>query len=138
MNNFAFKELFIGQEEFFVTVINKNNLHSFSSISGDKNPLHTNTNFARSCGFEDKVIHGAFIISLFSRLIGMQLPGKKSLLIDLKTKFKNPAYLNSSIKVVGQIVNLHESVSCVEIKLKAQYESEKIISTGSSLVKILK
>ena len=138
MNNFCFNDLFLGQQESFEITLNENNLFDFSKLSGDKSLIHTDSLYALNNGFKGKVVHGAFIISLYSRLLGMQLPGKNCLLLELQTKFKNPAYLNSQIKISGEIVSLHPSVSCIDVKLKSQYFSGKVISTCKALVKLLK
>ena len=67
---------------------------NFVKISGDKNKLHLNKNFAKEAGFEDVVVHGAYIINQFSKLIGTKLPGHGSLILFSEYKFHNPAYIN--------------------------------------------
>ena len=87
-------------------------------------------------GFKGNIVHGAFIVSLFSKLIGNKLPGNGALILFSEYKFHYPAYLNLSIIIGGKISSISKSTSTISLNLYAKYEKDgKIISTGKSIVR---
>ena len=71
----TFEEIKIGLKKSFEIEITDSLIKSFSELSGDFNPLHTDKEYAISNGFGNKVCHGMLLGSFFSQLIGMYLPG---------------------------------------------------------------
>ncbi len=51
-------------------------LTTFAHLTGDMNPLHTDDDFARQDGFPARVAHGMLVLSFYSTLVGMYLPGR--------------------------------------------------------------
>lgn len=41
----------------------------YSKVSGDSNPLHFDSESARAAGFQDRLVHGLLVASLFPRII---------------------------------------------------------------------
>ena len=120
----------------FKTIITKKDLKNFAKLSGDNNKIHINKKYAIKKGFEGNVVHGALIISLFSKLIGNKLPGNGALILFSEYKFHNQAYLNLSITIGGKISSVSKSTSTISLNLYAKYaKSGKIISTGNSIVR---
>lgn len=56
MNNYKFDDITIGLEEHFNVKVNADKLDKFLEISGDTNPLHTDSEYAKSNGFLDRVV----------------------------------------------------------------------------------
>ena len=63
---------------------------AFSELSGDDAPLHTDETFARAHGFDGRVVHGALVVSLLSRVVGTRFPGPRSLWLKCDISFRNP------------------------------------------------
>ena len=75
MTSLNFKNIKIGQKKFFKTVISTNDIDKFSKISGDTNTIHLEKKAAVKKNFKNRVVHGAYILSLFSKLIVHQIAG---------------------------------------------------------------
>ena len=54
-------------------------MEAFAALSGDYNPLHMDSGYARRTHLGRRVVHGMLVASYVSTLIGMQLPGAGSL-----------------------------------------------------------
>ena len=78
---FDLEDLAVGQHAEFETVIADGDIDRFATLSGDKSPLHVDKVFARTRGYADRVAHGAYLVALASRLVGMYLPGRNALLL---------------------------------------------------------
>ena len=48
--------------------------HLFSLLTMNHNPLHIDEAFAKDNGFKGNVVYGMLVSSLYSRLVGMNLP----------------------------------------------------------------
>ena len=137
MKSNYFYKLKKNQKESFKIKITKSNLDRFIKLSGDNNPIHVNNKVAKKSGFEGRVVHGAYIISQFSKLIGTKLPGKNSLILFTEFKFNNPAYLNKSIEISGTINSKNISTKTIKLFLSAKYKNKKVVATGVALIKII-
>ena len=62
----------------------------FAEVSADANPIHLDDAAAAESVFGQRVVHGMLVGSLFSALIGMQLPGKGSIYLGQNLSFKAP------------------------------------------------
>ena len=84
--------------------LSSKDLDIFSKLSGDKNLLHLDYDFAVSKGFNSEVVFGMLSASLFSRLIGMHCPGKNALYLSQSMDFKRPLFLDNEITVKGTVL----------------------------------
>ena len=91
-------------------------MSAFKYISGDFNPLHNNSDFARAKNFNGRVVYGMLEASLYSCLTGEYLPGKNCLLHSVHSDFLNPVYIGDVLTVTGKISEKHDSVKQLIIK----------------------
>jgi acyl dehydratase/NAD(P)-dependent dehydrogenase (short-subunit alcohol dehydrogenase family) len=75
----------------------------FANLSGDWNPLHTDSAYAAGTPFGRPVLHGAYLTGLMSRLAGMHLPGEKCLLHGVTLRFVAPLQPPATVTVVGRL-----------------------------------
>jgi acyl dehydratase len=106
---------------------------AFAELSGDDNPLHMDPAFARSRGFRDRVVHGAFLAALASRLIGTLLPGRHALLLSLRLEFPAPTFPGDLVEVDGTVTTIHASQRTVALRLTIQCGAE-VRARGTALV----
>ncbi|KAM7528374.1 hypothetical protein LguiB_031784 [Lonicera macranthoides] len=71
----------------------------YSKLSYDLNPLHFDSECARNTGFEDRLVPGMLISSLFPRIIASQFPG--AVYVSQTLHFKSPVYIGEEI--IGEV-----------------------------------
>lgn len=86
----------------------------FAQLSGDWNPLHTDSDYARRTAYGRIILHGAFSAGLLSRLAGMHLPGQECLLHGMRLRFLAPIVPPASLRVAGRISGETGGVGRVE------------------------
>jgi len=136
MISYKFKDLKIGKSSSFKVKITKKIFSNFLLLSKDLSKIHVDENFSKKYGFKGKVVHGMLIATFFSRLVGMNLPGKYSLLTNIEIKFNKPAYLNDTITIKGKIESLNNAYKVAIIQIKAINQFKSIISTAKAMVKL--
>jgi acyl dehydratase len=129
------EELVVGTEARFERHIDKSDVDMFAHLSGDYNPLHMDPKYALSSGFRDRVVHGAFLVALASRFIGMELPGQYSFLLSFKLDFVAPTFPGDTIEVVGRVQSIHLEQRVVVLRLKMSCCGE-IRARGSAMVRL--
>ncbi len=124
MNSLSFEEIEIGMQCSFDVSITPEIMDSFLNITGDKNPLHTNNDFAVKKGFKGRVVYGMLTASFMSTVAGMYLPGEKSLIHSMEGKFLKPAYVGEELKVYGEVTGKNDLFRFIELKITV-YNSEQ-------------
>lgn len=64
----------------------------FGEQSGDRNPLHFDTDFAKSQGFEGRLAHGMIFNGWLTKLLGMEYPGPGTIFARNSTVYIAPMY----------------------------------------------
>lgn len=65
-------------------------LEMFGAVSGDRNPVHFDDDYARDTIFGGRVAHGMLTAALISAVIGEQLPGHGSIYLKQSLTFLAP------------------------------------------------
>lgn len=136
MNQYTFEEIEIGQEESFNTVITAEHMAMFRAITGDNNPLHCDEKYAQSRGYAGRVVYGMLTASYLSTLAGMYLPGKRSLIYEVETKFAAPLVLDESAKlnVCGKVVEKNDLFKRIVLKVIITDEDGNKVLRGTMKV----
>ena len=109
MNEYKFEDIKIGMEEKFQVSITEDMVNSFCKITGDVNPLHNDLEYAKSKGYQEKVVYGMLTSSFLSTLAGVYLPGKYSLIHSVEILFKKPVFISDSpLTIRGKIIEINE------------------------------
>jgi 3-hydroxybutyryl-CoA dehydratase len=126
-----FSDLRIGQQAAFQTSVSADDLDRFIELSGDRNPLHADRSFARARGFADRVVHGAYLSALVSRLVGVHLPGQNCILHSINLQFKSPLLVESEVLVQAVVEQLSEAVQAAILKVSiTDLRDGRVVSTG--------
>ena len=117
-------------------VISKEVYESFIKLSNDHNPLHLDESFAKSKGFEGKVMHGNILNGFLSYFIGECLPVSNVIIHWQEIRFTNPAYLGDEVDFEARVTGFSESVNAVDFKFV--FKTNKTIAKGKIQIGILK
>ena len=87
-------------------------LVAFSGISGDFNPLHTDSVFAAESIYGERIAHGALVVSLVTGLrnrVGL-FDGTLMGLLEIRNwRFAAPVRIGDTIRVVNEVTALEET-----------------------------
>ena len=138
MNEYTYEEIKTGLEESFEKKITKEDILKFSEITGDKNPLHLDEEYAKTTPFKKNIVYGMFPVSLFSTLAGMYLPGRYSLILSSESYIKKPCFEGDILKISGKVDKKIDAGKLIILKIEIKnQENEKIIE-GKMIVQVLK
>jgi 3-hydroxybutyryl-CoA dehydratase len=133
----SLQDLEAGRSHSFEAYISAAEIDRFAALSGDYSPLHMDERFARSRGFEGRVVHGAFLTGLASRMVGMHLPGENCLLHSFQMKFAKPVICDSSIRITGTVDQLSIATRAAIIVFTiTDSTSDETFATGKAIIGI--
>ena len=90
----------------------------FKTIFKDENILHTNGDYAKSKGFNDKVMYGNILNGFVSYFVGELLPQDNVIIQKQEISFHKPVYLNDVLNFEANLAEVYESVQSYVFKCK--------------------
>jgi len=131
---------------------NSDVVRQFSIITGDLNPIHIDPVFALNTPFKKNIVHGFLAGAVFSKILGMDLPGKGSIYLFQDLNFLKPIffdtdylaevkvehidYLTSKITLITRIYSFDRSSICIEgtAKIKNVDWVKKLLETNNGFI----
>ncbi len=110
-NQIPLEKIEIGMEVSYSQTITEADIKAFSGISGDKNPVHMDDEYAKNSRYKKRIAHGMLSASFFSALFGTKIPGEGCVYVAQSLRFKRPVYLDDT--VVASVI-----VTSVDLKKK--------------------
>ncbi len=130
MNQYSFEDMKPGMVESFSVEITEELQQQFETLSGDINPLHKDSEFARKRGFQDRVVYGMLASSFYSTLVGVHLPGEKCLINECKISYHRPVYIGDRLLVEGTVSDIREGTRRIKVSGKMLNQSGEIVNTA--------
>jgi acyl dehydratase len=134
----TFAEMREGDRAQFEVSVDDALVQKFADLSGDMNPLHMDAEFAKSTPIGGRVAHGMLGGALFSRLVGMHLPGKHCLYLSQSLFFRKPMRIPATVTVSGTVIQKIEALQALKIAtVIADAKTGDILTDGEAMVKVL-
>ena len=134
MQNFTFDELSIGQSAELTREVKQRDIEAFAAISGDTNPAHLNPEFAQQTAFHGVVAHGMWEGSLFSALLGSQLPGPGTIYLQQNLMFKHPARVGDQLTAKVMVKSKDALKKQVWLDCSITNQNHEVLVLGEALV----
>lgn len=93
----------IGQSASVSKTITAEDIEAFAKLSGDRNPIHFDEEYAARTRFGQRIAHGMLSAGLISTVIGMHLPGSGAIYLSQELKFLRPVLIGDTITATATI-----------------------------------
>jgi 3-hydroxybutyryl-CoA dehydratase len=127
-----FKEIQIGDSASIERIIRLEDVETFSSLTGDKNPLHVDQSFAEKTKFGARVAHGMLTSSFISTLIGMTLPGEGSIITNMNLDFRKPVFIDDSLHTTIEVIKKIALSKQILVKVIVCNQNAMVVISGSA------
>lgn len=126
---------FVGKEIVSELDLSVAAVSTYAEATGDRNPIHLDTDYAKTMGFPGRVAHGMLVGGELSRIFASDFPGPGTTYVSQSLEFKVPLLVDVpaqiKLKVVSQIGRrLH-----VDTHVR---QAEKLCVTGLAVLMIPK
>jgi acyl dehydratase len=75
-------------------------VNQFAQVTGDKNPVHLDAEYAAKTMFKRPIMHGMLSASLFSKVFGTLFPGEGTIYLKQSLSFLKPMYVDVTYEAV--------------------------------------
>jgi acyl dehydratase len=111
-------------------------VNEFAQLSLDNNPIHLDEEFAATSMFGQRIVHGMLVASLFSGLLGQNLPGIGGIYLGQKLSFKAPVMIDEEITASVEIINVRPDKPIITLKTVCTNRAGKTVIDGEAVVMI--
>lgn len=78
----------------------------FAELTGDKNPLHLDAEYAATTRFKRCIIHGHLGSSIFTRVLGMDFPGEGAIYMKQETEYLFPMHVDTEYEATFTVIEI--------------------------------
>lgn len=124
----------LNDEYKFERYISADDVKRFAEVVGDLNPIHLDVEFAERSFFKKRIVHGAFLAGLISKVLGMDFPGQGTVYISQNSTFKRPVYVDTTVLVEVKVTQVLADERRLVLDTNIFNSDGKVCLTGSATV----
>ena len=110
-------------------------VNKFAEVTGDKNPVHTNAEYAAKTMFKRPIMHGMLSASLFSKVFGTLFPGEGTIYLKQSLSFLKPMYVDTAYEAVFTVKEVVNEKNRAMIETLIKDKTTGIVCTsGEAMV----
>lgn len=103
---YYFEDLEPGMEASFQKLVTEADITAFAEVTGDKNPVHLDADYAAGTMFKERIAHGMLTASYISAVLGMKLPGPGVIYISQTLNFRAPVKIGQTVTAKVRVAEL--------------------------------
>lgn len=128
------RELKVGDTASMSKQISDEDVRVFADISGDRNPVHLDDEFAATTIFQKRIVHGALSGALISAVLGMLMPGPGTIYLSQTMNFKAPVFIDETITAWLEVTAYRADKRIATIKTQVFNQEDKLVLEGEAVV----
>ncbi|MFW6088629.1 MAG: MaoC family dehydratase [Gemmatimonadota bacterium] len=107
-------------------------VETYARLSGDRNPLHFDEEFAAGTKFGRLVVQGGLTTGLLHALVAMDMPGPGTVFLSQDWKFTAPVYIGDTITATATVLKVHESKPVTQLAIEVERRDGETVLTGEA------
>src|SRR5215217_5531115 len=124
----------VGETAEITRTIEQADVDAFAAVTGDRNPVHVDEEFAKTTRFGRRIAHGMLTASLISAVLANKLPGKGSVYLGQTLKFVAPVFPGDEITARVVVREIREDKPIVKLETVCVNQREEIVVRGEATV----
>jgi len=129
----SFEDIKIGMKASYSQTITDADVKSFAGISGDRNPVHLDEEYAHKSRYKKRIAHGMISSSFFSALFGTKIPGEGCVYVSQSLQFKRPVYLGDTVTAIVSVTKLNYEKRRVFFRTQCKVKNKIVIDGEAEL-----
>ena len=124
--------LSVGQRATRSITLTQEHVDTYSTLTGDRNPLHFDEGFAAKTKFKRLIVQGGLTTGLLHALVAMDMPGPGTVFLSQDWKFTAPVFIGDTITAEAEILALHETKPVTHLKIKVTRQADETVLEGET------
>ncbi len=107
-------------------------VEAYAGITGDRNPLHFDEDFAGRTKFGQLVVQGGLTTGLLHALVAMDMPGPGTVFLSQNWRFTAPVFIGDSITATAKVLSVHDSKPVTQLAIEVVRGGGEIVLEGEA------
>jgi len=133
-----FEDLAVGRSASVTLQVTDEAIRRFAELSGDRNPLHLDDEFAAATFFRGRIAQGMLTASLLSTLVGMHLPGTGAIYRSQTLEFLRPVRPGDVLTAHGEVTALDAADCSMVLATRIENQRGETVLSGEAVVGLLR
>ena len=130
-------ELMIGDSFSTTHEITDELIREFAEVSGDRNPIHLDEEFAAGTRFGKRIAHGMLSGAFISAVLGYEFKERRIVYLSQTMRFTAPAFIGDTITTTATVKAIRVDKGIVTLDTTCTNQNGQKTVTGDAVVMIL-
>ena len=123
----------VGHTASFTTKVTDQMVRQFADLTGDRNPIHLDDEYAAKSRFKQRIAHGMIVGGLISRALVDGI-GTGGIYLGQNLKFVNPVFIDDNVTVTIKITGLRSEKGIATVETNAVKDNGDIVVKGDAVI----
>ncbi|HET6650063.1 MAG TPA: MaoC family dehydratase [Candidatus Limnocylindria bacterium] len=124
----------VGSRATWTRTFTADDVEAFARLSGDRNPLHFDADFAARTRVERLVVQGGLTTGLFNALVAERLPGPGSVFLHQEWDYPAPVYIGDTVTAEAEVLEARADKPITRLRCVARRGDGTEVLRGECLV----
>jgi len=124
----------VGATATWTRTLTADDVEAFATISGDRNPLHFDAEFAGRTRLGRLVVQGGLTTGLFNALVAMELPGPGSVFLHQEWDYPAPVFIGDTVTAHAEVIESRADKPITRLRCVARRDDGTEVLRGECLV----
>jgi acyl dehydratase len=131
-------DLEVGQRARRTQTVTAREVELYAQITGDRNPLHFDADFAARTRFGRLVAQGGIASGMLNALVAMDMPGPGTVFLSQTLTYKAPTYLGDTLTAEVEVLALKPDKPVCQLKAIVTNQDGTVVLEGECWTYTLK
>jgi acyl dehydratase len=124
----------VGSRATWTRTFTADDVEAFARLSGDRNPLHFDREFAARTRVGRPVVQGGLTTGLFNALVAERLPGPGSVFLHQEWDYPAPVYIGDTVTAEAEVLEARADKPITRLRCIARRDDGTEVLRGECLV----
>jgi 3-hydroxybutyryl-CoA dehydratase len=124
----------VGQRGSLSRTIAEEDIRAFAELSGDRNPLHLDKEFARRSRFGRPIAHGMLSAGIISAALGKCVPAPGAIYLSQSLRFVRPVYPGDTVTVTVEVTAYREDKGILTARTTCTNQAGAVVVDGEAVL----
>jgi 3-hydroxybutyryl-CoA dehydratase len=124
----------VGETASLSKTITDEDIQAFATLTGDRNPVHLDDDYARETRFGRRIAHGMLGATLISAVLGNQLPGQGSVYLSQSLQFIAPIFPGDIVTARVTVTRVREDKPVVTLETICSNQRGEPLIKGEAVI----
>jgi len=124
----------VGSTAPWTRTFSADDVETFAQLSGDRNPLHFDADFAGRTKVGALVVQGGLTTGLFNALVAMRLPGAGSVFLHQEWDYPAPVFIGDTVTAEAEVIESRADKPITRLRCVARRQDGTEVLRGECLV----